>query len=63
MNILPSSWNDAISPYLPSNAGQAIMGVTEGAPILAPWTGFALFAGYTAALIAVAAVLIRRRDA
>ncbi len=39
------------------------MGVTEGAPILAPWTGFALFAGYTAALIAVAAVLIRRRDA
>lgn len=62
MNVLPSSWNDAISPYLPSNAGQAIMGVTEGAPMLAPWTGLALFAGYTAALIAVAAVLLRRRD-
>lgn len=62
MNVLPSSWNDAISPYLPSNAGQAIMGVAEGAPLLAPWTGLALFAGYTAVTIAIAAVLLRRRD-
>ncbi len=25
MNVLPSTWNNAISPYLPSNAGRAIM--------------------------------------
>ncbi len=63
MNVLPSGWNDAISPYLPSNAGQAIMGVSDrGAHMLAPWTGLALFAAYTAVTIAVAAVLLRRRD-
>ena len=63
MNVLPSSWNNAISPYLPSNAGQAIMGVSDrGAAMLGPWTGLALFAGYVAVTIAAAAVLLRRRD-
>jgi ABC-2 type transport system permease protein len=62
MNVLPSSWNDSISPYLPSNAGQAIMGVSDHSVILGPWTGLGLFTGYTAALLAVAAVLLRRRD-
>ncbi len=62
LTLLPSSWNDAISPYLPSNAGQAIM--QFGAPdhTLGPWTGLALFTGYTAATIAAAAVLLWRRD-
>jgi ABC-2 type transport system permease protein len=62
MNVLPSSWNNAISPYLPSNAGQAIMGVSRNSTMLAPWTGLALFAGYVAVTIAIAAVLLRRRD-
>jgi hypothetical protein len=30
---------------------------------LSPWAGFALFAGYTAAALAAAAVLLVRRDA
>ena len=62
LTLLPSSWDDAISPYLPSNAGQAIM--QYGAPdhTLGPWTGLALFTGYTAATIAAAAILLRRRD-
>jgi ABC-2 type transport system permease protein len=62
MNVLPSSWNNAISPYLPSNAGRAIMSVTSHTGTLSPWTGLALFAGYAGATIAVAAVLLRRRD-
>jgi hypothetical protein len=62
LNVLPSSWDDAISPYLPSNAGQAIMQFGNPSNILGPWTGLALFAGYTAATIAAAAVLLRRRD-
>jgi ABC-2 type transport system permease protein len=62
LNVLPTSWNDAISPYLPSNAGQAIMQFGTSSNTLGPWTGLALFAGYTAAAIAVAAVLLRRRD-
>ena len=61
MNVLPASWSNAISPYLPSNAGRAIM--QTGSPhTLAPWTGLGVFAGYTAITIAIAAVQLRRRD-
>ena len=62
LTLLPSSWNDAISPYLPSNAGQAIMQFGLPDHTLAPWTGLGLFAGYTAGTIAAAAVLLWRRD-
>jgi ABC-2 type transport system permease protein len=62
MNVLPASWNDAISPYLPSNAGRAIISITQDAHALAPWTGFALFCGYAAVTLVVAAVLLVRRD-
>jgi ABC-2 type transport system permease protein len=62
MNVLPSSWNNAISPYLPSNAGHAIMQIGSPAHTLAPWTGLGVFAAYTAAVIAIAAIQLRRRD-
>jgi ABC-2 type transport system permease protein len=62
MNVLPSSWNHAISPYLPSNAGRAIMQTGNPAHTLSPWTGLGLFAAYTAIAIAIAAVQLRRRD-
>jgi ABC-2 type transport system permease protein len=62
MNVLPSSWNNAISPYLPSEAGRSIFSLTTGAHSLAPGPGLALFAGYCAATIAAAAVLLVRRD-
>ena len=62
MNVLPASWNNAISPYLPSNAGRAIMQTGSPAHTLAPWTGLGVFAAYTAILIAFAAIQLRRRD-
>jgi ABC-2 type transport system permease protein len=62
ITVLPSSWDNAISPYLPSNAGQAIMQTGNPAHTLAPWAGLGLFAGYAAITIALAAVLLRRRD-
>jgi ABC-2 type transport system permease protein len=62
-DLLPSSWNNAISPWLPSNAGRDIFSLTTGAHDLHPWPGFLLFCGYTAVTIAIAAVLLRRRDA
>jgi ABC-2 type transport system permease protein len=61
MNVLPSSWNRAASPYLPLQAGQAILSTTSG-DHLSPWLGLLLLAGYAAAAIAVAAVLLVRRD-
>ena len=62
MNILPARWNDAISPYLPDAAGRSIFSLHPGSHSLGPWPGFGLFVGYTALAIAVAAVLLVRRD-
>jgi ABC-2 type transport system permease protein len=62
MNVLPSSWNNAISPYLPSNAGQAIMQTGTPDHTLAPWTGLGVFVAYTAIVVAFAAIQLRRRD-
>jgi hypothetical protein len=61
MNVLPTSWNDAASPYLPLAAGEAIMSTTAGNH-LSPWVGLALLCGYAAAALAIAAVLLVRRD-
>ena len=61
-SVLPASWGNAISPYLPSNAGTAIMQTGHPAHTLAPWTGLGLLAAYTAIAIAVAAIQLRRRD-
>jgi ABC-2 type transport system permease protein len=61
MNVLPASWNNAASPYLPLAAGESIMSITSGNH-LSPWVGLGLFFGYAVAAIAVAAVLLRRRD-
>ena len=65
VTALPSSWQNTIDPYLPSYAGEAIMGASRMAPdnLLGPWAGFALFCGYAAALGLVAAAVLRRRDA
>jgi len=61
-NTLPTSWENAIWPYLPTNAGEAITSIHPDPNTLAAWTGLGLFAGYAAALLAAAAVLLRRRD-
>jgi ABC-2 type transport system permease protein len=63
LNVLPTSWNNAISPYMPDSAGRSIFSLTHGAHSLAPGPGLALFVGYTAFVVAVAAVLFVRRDA
>ena len=61
MNVLPASWNASASPYVPLQAGQALLRLHQGNQ-LATWTGFGVLCAYTAAAIAVAAVLLRRRD-
>jgi ABC-type transport system involved in multi-copper enzyme maturation permease subunit len=51
-----------IDPYLPSNAGAAVMrtGSAEGA--LPPWVGLGVFVLYAAAALAAAAAALVRRD-
>ena len=60
MNVLPTNWNNDASPYLPLSAGERILETTGGT--LSPWGGFAVFAAYAVASLAIAAVLMRRRD-
>jgi ABC-2 type transport system permease protein len=62
ITILPSSISNSITPYLPSEAGQAIMQIGHHANSLSPGAGAAVFAGYVVAVIAAAAVLLVRRD-
>jgi ABC-type transport system involved in multi-copper enzyme maturation permease subunit len=63
VEILPSTTADAIHPYLPSNAGGAIAQALADPHQFSAWGGFALFCGYTVVTIAIAAVLLLRRDA
>ena len=62
-DLLPSSWSTHITPYLPSDAGSALLNVVPDPTLMSPWGGFALFVGYAVALLAIAGVLLKRRDA
>jgi len=63
MNILPTSWNNAISQYLPSEAGRQLFSLHHAAHSLSPTAGGLLMLGYCALTVTVAAVLLVRRDA
>ena len=60
--ILPAGLSNSISPYLPGNAGQAIMDIAPQAHTLSPWVGLGVFAAYAFAALAGAAVLLVKRD-
>jgi ABC-type transport system involved in multi-copper enzyme maturation permease subunit len=61
--VLPGVWGERVSRYLPSNAGMAVIARHHDPGTLAPWTGFALFCGYVAAVVVAAGLLLRSRDA
>jgi ABC-type transport system involved in multi-copper enzyme maturation permease subunit len=63
VTLLPASIAASINPYLPSSAIGSIATNVHSAHTLRPWIGLAVFAGYTAALVAAAAVRLRTRDA
>ncbi|MFE3206379.1 ABC transporter permease [Embleya sp. NPDC059237] len=63
VQALPTAWQDHITKYLPSEAGQAFTRWHPSADALSPNTGITVFALYAAATLAAAAVLLRRRDA
>ncbi|WP_141575093.1 ABC transporter permease [Actinomadura sp. WMMA1423] len=62
--LLPGSIGDHIHAYLPSEAGHLIAQARQGEnDLLTPWQGYGVFALWTAVLLAIAAVLLKRRDA
>lgn len=62
LNVLPTSWQNAINPYIPDSAARSIFQLTHGSHSLSPAGGLALFVGYCAFVVAIAAVLLVRRD-
>jgi ABC-type transport system involved in multi-copper enzyme maturation permease subunit len=62
--LLPGSIGKHVHAYLPSEAGHLI-GQTRQGPndLLTPWQGYGVFAIWTAVLLVIAAVLLKRRDA
>jgi ABC-2 type transport system permease protein len=62
ISLLPSSIANSIYPYLPSNAGEAMMQIGHHAYTLSPGAGLAVFAAYVAVVIATAALLLVKRD-
>jgi ABC-type transport system involved in multi-copper enzyme maturation permease subunit len=65
-SFLPASMQ-SIEKFLPSSAGQAILAGSPAqastAPMLAPWTGLAVFGLYAAIALIAAAITLKRRDA
>ena len=72
LTLIPLQFIQNISPFLPSTAGRRILfddqmladvdAITSGAH-LTPWQGYGVLVGWVLLLLALAAVLLRRRDA
>jgi len=69
---IPADFFRTVSPYLPGTAGHQLLATqtavdqaraASSAPVLDPWTGYAVMLAWVAVLLAVAAVLLRRHDA
>lgn len=61
--LLPASWEQDISPYLPSNAGESMYALSQAAPALSPAAGLAVLLGWTVLALAGAAYRLARADA
>jgi ABC-2 type transport system permease protein len=61
--LLPSSIRDTVAKLLPYNAGQAIFKTAKTGPMLSPSLGLIVFVLYATTALAIATVLVRRRDA
>ncbi|MCA2215535.1 ABC transporter permease subunit [Jidongwangia harbinensis] len=63
MSLLPESWRDDITRYLPSNAGEAIFALPQADGMLSAGAGLLVLTGWTALALGGAAYRLRRSDA
>ncbi|GAA2706085.1 ABC transporter permease [Actinoplanes palleronii] len=63
MMLLPGSLAETVSPYLPSNAGSAVMALHTSDGSLGPWSGLAVFTAYVIAALVAAAYRLKKADA
>jgi ABC-2 type transport system permease protein len=60
---LSQVWADRINRFLPSTAGQSLLGFGSDTREMLPWNGFALFTIYAIGTLIAAAIVLKRRDA
>lgn len=74
LSLVNLDWVEAIAPYLPGSAGQAVFAPTAGFDIMptdmdmqtaefGPWEGYGIMLGWAIGGLALAGWLLRRRDA
>ncbi|MFK4111331.1 ABC transporter permease [Streptomyces sp. NPDC002176] len=63
ITLLPNSWRDGISPYLPGNAGASISALTHDATTLTPGAGLLVLLAWTTLALAGAAYRLTHTDA
>jgi ABC-2 type transport system permease protein len=61
--LLPTSWQPHVLPYLPSNAGASVFQVHPDTGMLSTWTGFGVFCAWAAAALVAGMVVLKKRDA
>jgi len=62
LNVFPTSWQNAVNPWIPNSAFRSIFQLTHGTHSLSPAGGLAVSLGYVAFTVGLAAVLLVRRD-
>lgn len=62
LSMIPAAWASDLSPYLLSNAGMGLSGLS-GPAAAEFWKNLAIIVGWVVTSLAGAAVLLRRRDA
>jgi hypothetical protein len=62
ISLLPKTWNDAISPYLPGNAGDSMFSLHQQSSSLSPSGGLAVLIGWAALVLGGAAYRLVRSD-
>ena len=62
LNVFPTSWQNAMNPWIPNSAFRSIFQLTHGTHSLSPAGGLAVSLGYVAFAVGLAAILLVRRD-
>ncbi len=61
--LLPSSWQDNLLPYLPSNAGATMFNAYTATDALSATTSLLVLLGWVVSALAGAALVLKKRDA
>jgi hypothetical protein len=61
-DLLPTGWRNSVIKYMPANAGSQIVKVHVSRNAVPPWSGLGILSLYTVTALAIAFVLIKRRD-